>query len=63
MIAHLDDGTSREIRRGEATMGLRAVRWEFDFNDMIWLLENPESLAILATRMVPILEKNSAADK
>ena len=44
-------------------MGLRAVRWEFDFNDMIWLLENPESLAILATRMVPILEKNSEADK
>lgn len=63
MIAHLDDGTSPEIRRGEATMGLRAVRWEFDFNDMIWLLENPESLAILATRMVPILEKNSEADK
>lgn len=59
MIAHLDDGTSREIRRGEATMGLRAVSWEFDFNDMIWLLENPESLAILATRMVPTLKENA----
>ena len=59
MIAHLDNGTSTEIRRWEATLGLSVVRWEFDFNDMIWLLENPESLAILATRMVPILEKNT----
>lgn len=59
MIAHLDDGTSREIRRGEATLGLCVVRWEFDFNDMIWLLENPESLAILATRMVPTLKENT----
>ena len=59
MIAHLEDGTSREIRRGAATMGLCVVRWEFDYNDMIWLLENPESLAILATRMPPILEKNT----
>ena len=40
-------------------MGLSVVRWEFDYNDMIWLLENPESLGILATRMVPILEKNT----
>ena len=63
MIAHLDNGKSTEIRPGAATMGLSVVRWEFDYNDMIWLLENPESLAILATRMRPILEKNSEADK
>jgi hypothetical protein len=63
MIAHLDNGKSTEIRPGEATMGLSVVRWEFDFNDMIWLLENPESLAILATRMPPILEKNSETYK
>jgi hypothetical protein len=63
MIAHLDNGKSTEIRPGAATMGLSVVRWEFDYNDMIWLLENPESLGILATRMPPILEKKSEADK
>ena len=63
MIAHLDNGKSTEIRPGAATIGLSVVRWEFDFNDMIWLLKNPESLAILATRMPPILEKNSETYK
>jgi hypothetical protein len=54
MIAHLDNGKSTEIRPGAATMGLRVVRWEFDFNDMSELLKNPELLPILATRMVPM---------
>lgn len=56
MIAHLADGKSTEIRPGAATMGLSVVRWEFDYNDMIWLLANPELLPILATRMPPIKE-------
>ncbi len=34
-------------------MGLRVVRWEFDFNDMCELLNNPELLPVLATRMPP----------
>ena len=59
MIAHLDDGTSKEIRPGAATMGLRVVRWEFDYNDMRKLLEFPELLPILFTRMPPPLEKNT----
>jgi len=54
MIAHLDNGKSIEIRPGAATMGLRVVRWEFDFNDMRKLLANPELLEIFATRMLPI---------
>lgn len=53
MIAHLDNGKSTEIRPGAATMGLRVVRWEFDFNDMRELLKNPELLPILFTRMPP----------
>lgn len=59
MIAHLDNGTSTEIRPGAATMGLRVVRWEFDFYDMCELLKNPELLPILATRMAPLKEKNN----
>ena len=59
MIAHLDNGKSTEIRPGAAMMGLSVVRWEFDYNDMIWLLENPESLAILATRMPPTLKEKT----
>ncbi len=59
MIAHLDNGTSREIRPGAATIGLSVVRWEFDYNDMIWLLENPELLGILFTRMVPTLKESA----
>jgi hypothetical protein len=53
MIAHLSDGTVRTIRPGGATMGLHVVRWELDFNDVKWLLENPEALGILYTRMPP----------
>lgn len=53
MIAHFEDGTSRKIRPGAATMGLRVVRWEFDSTDMRELLRNPELLPILATRMPP----------
>lgn len=53
MIAHLDNGLSTEIRTEAATMGLRVVRWEFDFNDMRELLANPKLLLILYTRMVP----------
>ena len=34
-------------------MGLHVVRWELDFNDVKWLLENPEALGILYTRMPP----------
>jgi len=59
MIAHFEDGTSREIRPGAATMGLRVIRWEFDYNDMCELLKTPELLPILATRMLPIKEKNT----
>lgn len=59
MIAHLEDGTSRKIAPGAATMGLRVVRWEFDFDDMCELLANPELLATLATRMPPISEDNN----
>ncbi len=59
MIAHFEDGTSREIRPGAATMGLRVVRWEFDYNDMCALMEHPDLLPILATRMPPIVEKNN----
>lgn len=60
MIAHLDNGKSTEVRTTAATMGLRVVRWEFDFHDMRELLANPELLEILATRMPPIKERNSA---
>jgi|688.fasta_scaffold1485590_2 hypothetical protein len=56
MIAHFEDGTSREIRPTAPTMGLRVVRWEFDFNDMCELLKNPELLGVLATRMAPLQE-------
>lgn len=58
MIAHLDNGKSTEIRPGAATIGLSVVRWEFDYNDMRKLLEFPELLQILFTRMPPPLEKN-----
>jgi len=57
MIAHFEDGTSRKMRTTDPTMGLRVVRWEFDFNDMRELLRNPELLPILSTRMAPLLEK------
>lgn len=63
MIAHLDNGKSTEIRPGASTMGLGVVRWEFDYNDMIWLMANPDLLPILFTRMLPILEKNSENHK
>ncbi len=53
MIAHLDNGKSTEIRPGGSTLGLRVVRWEFDFYDMCELLNNPELLPVLATRMPP----------
>ena len=59
MIAHLADGTSREIRPGAATMGLSVVSWEFDYNDMRELMKYPDLLPILATRMLPIEEKNT----
>jgi len=57
MIAHLENGTALNLSPTSATMGLRVVRWEFDFNDMCELLKNPELLGILATRMPP-MEKN-----
>jgi hypothetical protein len=53
MIAHLDNGKSTEIRPGAATMGLRVVRWEFDYHDMRELLKDPQLMLILFTRMVP----------
>ncbi len=53
MIAHFEDGTSQKISPRAATIGLRVVRWEFDFNDMRELLANPELLPILFTRMPP----------
>jgi hypothetical protein len=53
MIAHLDNGTSTKIRPGVATMGLRVVRWEFDYHDMRELLKDPQLMLILFTRMVP----------
>jgi hypothetical protein len=53
MIAHLDNGKSTEVRPGAATMGLRVVRWEFDFYDMRELLKDPQLMLILFTRMVP----------
>jgi hypothetical protein len=59
MIAHFEDGTSRQMRPDAATMGLSVVRWEFDAHDMRDLLANPELLPILATRMPPILEKKN----
>lgn len=58
MIAHLEDGTTRQVRPGGATMGLRVVRWEFDSDDMREILANPDLLAVLATRMPPPGEKN-----
>ena len=62
MIAHLDNGKSTEVRTTAATMGLRVVRWEFDFNDMCELLANPELLEVLATRMPPMPEKTPQRD-
>ena len=53
MIAHLDNGNTKVLRPGSATMGLRVVRWEFDFDDFTELMRNPELLPILQTRMVP----------
>jgi hypothetical protein len=53
MIAHLDNGNTKVLRPGSATMGLRVVRWEFDFDDFQEFMRNPELLGILQTRMVP----------
>ena len=57
MIAHLENGTALNLSPTAATIGLRVVRWGFDFNDMRELLKNPELLGILATRMPPVSRK------
>jgi hypothetical protein len=57
MIAHLSNGTARTIRPGGNTMGLHVVRWELDFADIKWLIQNPEALGILHTRMPPPEER------
>jgi len=57
MIAHLENGTALSLSPTAATIGLRVVCWGFDFNDMRELLQNPELLGILATRMPPVSRK------
>ena len=59
MIAHLENGTALNLSPTAATMGLRVVRWEFDSNDMRVLLNNPELLGTLATRMPPPIQENT----
>jgi hypothetical protein len=53
MIAHLENGDRLTLRTTSATIGLRVVRWEFDYEDMRELLKNPDLLGVLATRMPP----------